>query len=184
MILPIYTYGQSVLRKETEVINQDYPGLKKLINDMFETMYNAEGVGLAAPQIGLSIRLLVIDADSVSQNYPECENFKRVLINPEITEFSREAISLEEGCLSFPGIHEKVSRATKIYVKYKDEDFNQREEEIEGFAARIVQHECEHLEGEVFIDNISPIRRQLNKSKLNNIIKGNVSCSYKIKPVR
>jgi peptide deformylase len=183
MILPVYTYGQPILRKETEEIRQDYPDLKKLINDMFETMYNAEGVGLAAPQIGHSIRLLVIDADPVSRSHPECEHFKRVMINPEITEFSREVISLEEGCLSFPGIHEKVSRSTGIHVKYKDEDFNEREEDVDGFAARIVQHECEHLEGEVFIDGISPIRRQLNKSKLNNIIKGKVSCSYKIKPV-
>lgn len=150
---------------------------------MFETMYNAEGVGLAAPQIGLSIRLLIVDADPLSESYPECEGFKRVMINPEITELSRETISLEEGCLSFPGIHEKVSRATKIRIKYRDGDFNEQEEEVEGFAARVVQHECEHLEGEVFIDDISPIRRQLNKSKLNNIIKGNVSCSYKIKPV-
>lgn len=184
MILPIYTYGQTVLRKETEMIRQDYPDLKKLIDDMFETMYHAEGVGLAAPQIGLSIRLLVIDADPVSQSYPECKDFKRVMINPEITECSQEVISMEEGCLSFPGIHEKVSRAAKIHVKYKDENFNEQEEEVEGFAARVVQHECQHLEGEVFIDDISPIRRQLNKSKLNNIIKGNISCSYKIKPVR
>jgi peptide deformylase len=106
------------------------------------------------------------------------------MINPEITEFSQETISLEEGCLSFPGIHEKVSRAAKICVKYRDGDFNEQEEEVEGFAARIVQHEREHLEGEVFIDDISPIRRQLNKSKLNNIIKGNISCSYKIKTAR
>ena len=158
--------------------------MKKLIDDMFDTMYNAEGVGLAAPQVGLSIRLLVIDADPVSDSYPECKNFKRVMINPEITKFSEETISLEEGCLSFPGIHDKVSRAAKISIKYADGDFNEHEEEVEGFAARIVQHECEHLKGEVFIDDISPIRRQLNKSKLNNIIKGNISCSYKVKPVK
>ncbi len=184
MILPIYTYGQAVLREDAQMIHQDYPDLKKLIDNMFETMYHAEGVGLAAPQIGLSIRLLVIDADPVSQSYPECKDFKRVMINPEITECSQEVISMEEGCLSFPGIHEKVSRAVKIHVKYKDENFNEQEEEVEGFTARVVQHECEHLKGNVFIDNISPIRRQLNKSKLKDIIKGNVSCSYKIKPVR
>ncbi|MDR0743123.1 MAG: peptide deformylase [Tannerella sp.] len=183
MILPIYTYGQAVLRKKAETVGKDYPGLKKLIDDMFETMYNAEGIGLAAPQIGLSIRLLVIDADLVSESHPECKDFKRVMINPEITEFSRETILLEEGCLSFPGIHEKVSRAVKIHVRYRDRDFNEQEEEVEGFSARVVQHECEHLEGEVFIDDISPIRRQLNKSKLNHIIKGTVACSYKIKPV-
>ena len=184
MILPIYTYGQPVLRKEAENIRKDYPGLGKLIDDMFETMYNAEGVGLAAPQVGSSIRLLVIDADPVSENYPECKNFKRVVINPEIITSGKETISLEEGCLSFPGIHEKISRAARIRVKYMDRDFNEQVEEIEGYAARIMQHECEHLEGGVFIDDISPIRRQLNKSKLNNIIKGNVSCSYKIKSVK
>jgi peptide deformylase len=182
MILPIYTYGQPILRKEAEIIDKDYPGLKKLINDMFETMYNAEGVGLAAPQIGLSIRLLVIDADPVSDSCPECKEFKRILINPEITEFSNETSSIEEGCLSFPGLQEKVSRSTKIRVRYKDADFNEQEETIEGFSARIVQHECEHLNGGMFIDDISPIRRQLNKSKLNNIVKGNISCNYKIKP--
>jgi peptide deformylase len=184
MILPIYIYGQPVLRKETETISEDYPDLKKLINDMFETMYNAEGIGLAAPQIGLSIRLLVIDANAVSDNHPECKGFKRVMINPEITEFSDDTISIEEGCLSFPSIHEKVSRAVGIRVRYRDENFNEQEERLDGFTARVVQHECEHLDGEVFIDSISPIRRQLNKSKLNNIIKGSVSCSYKIKPVR
>jgi peptide deformylase len=182
MILPIYTYGQPILRIKTETIGKDYPGLKKLIYDMFETMYNAEGIGLAAPQIGLAIRLLVIDADTISDSYPECIGFKRVLINPEITEFSSETVPIEEGCLSFPGIHEKVSRSAKIHVMYMDADFNEQNEVLEGFAARVVQHECEHLDGGLFIDDISPIRRQLNKSKLNNIVKGKVSCSYKIKP--
>ena len=184
MILPIYTYGQPVLREETAAIDQNYTNLKELISNMFDTMYNAEGVGLAAPQIGLAIKLLVIDADPIAQNYPECEDFKRVMINPEITEHSSETISLEEGCLSFPGIHEKVSRAAKIHIRYMDENFDEREEEVEGFAARVVQHEYEHLEGHVFIDNISPIRRQLNKGKLNNLIKGAASCDYKTKPAK
>lgn len=184
MILPIYTYGQPVLREETQTIDKNYSGIKELVSNMFDTMYNAEGVGLAAPQIGLSIRLLVIDADVVAQSYPECKDFKRVMINPEILERSDETISMEEGCLSFPGIHEKVTRATNIRVRYMDENFDEHEEAIEGFAARIVQHECEHLDGHVFIDNISPIRRQLNKGKLNNLIKGSISCDYKIKPVR
>lgn len=184
MILPIYTYGQPVLREETQTIDKDYPNIKELVGNMFDTMYNADGVGLAAPQIGQSIRLLVIDADAVSQSYPECKDFKRVMINPEIIEESNETISLEEGCLSFPGIHEKVSRAAQIRIRYKDENFDEHEEAVEGFAARIVQHECEHLDGHVFIDNISPIRRQLNKGKLSNLIKGSVSCDYKIKPVK
>ncbi|MDR2916654.1 MAG: peptide deformylase [Tannerella sp.] len=184
MILPIYTYGQSVLREEAKTIEKNYPGIKELVDNMFETMYNAEGVGLAAPQIGLSIRLLVIDADAVSQSYPECKDFKRVMINPEITEHSNETISMEEGCLSFPGIHEKVTRAAIIRIKYMDENFDEHEETVGGFAARVVQHECEHLDGHVFIDNISPIRRQLNKGKLNNLIKGSISCDYKIKTAK
>lgn len=184
MILPIYTYGQPVLRTETHAVDPAYPNIKELVANMFETMYQAEGIGLAAPQVGLSIRLLVIDADVVSESYPECNGFKRVMINPEITERSDETIAMEEGCLSFPGIHEKVARASRIHITYQDENFQAHEETVTGFAARIVQHECEHLEGHVFIDNISPIRRQLNKSKLNNLIKGTVSCSYKIKPFK
>ena len=182
MILPIYTYGQQVLREEAKDIDKDHPEIKKLVANMFDTMYNAEGVGLAAPQIGLSIRLLVIDGDVLSENYPECKGFKRAMINPEILEHSSETISMEEGCLSFPGIHEKVARAAKIRITYLDENFDEHEETVDGFAARIVQHECEHLDGRVFIDNISPIRRQLNKGKLNNLIKGSASCDYKIKP--
>ena len=184
MILPIYTYGQPVLREEAVTIDKNYPELEKLVSDMFETMYNAEGVGLAAPQIGLSIRLLVIDSDAISQSYPECKDFKRIMINPVITEHSSETTTQEEGCLSFPGIHEKVTRSEKISVRYMDESFNKHEEVVEGFAARIVQHEHEHLEGHVFIDNISPIRRQLNKGKFSNLIKGNTPCDYKIKPAK
>lgn len=183
MILPVYLYGQPVLRKEAEEVPEDYAGLKELIGNMFETMYHADGVGLAAPQVGLSLRLLVIDADVMGKDFPECEGFKRIMINPDIVESSEETIALEEGCLSLPGVHEKVERASKIRIKYKDADWVDHEEEIEGFAARVVQHECEHLDGHVFIDNISAIRRQLNKSKLNNIIKGTARCSYRAKAV-
>ncbi|MDR1779173.1 MAG: peptide deformylase [Tannerella sp.] len=184
MILPVYTYGQPVLREDTQEIGSDYPDIKQLIANMFETMYNAEGVGLAAPQVGLSIRLLVLDADATAKDNPECKGFKRVMINPEIVERSNATYALEEGCLSFPGIHEKVARPDKIRVRYLDENFKQCEETLVKFAARVVQHECEHLEGKVFIDNISPIRRQLNKGKLNSIIKGTASCSYRVKPVK
>lgn len=183
MILPIFLYGQPVLRAEMEDVSSDYPDLKRLIANMFDTMYNADGVGLAAPQVGLAIRLLVIDADVISEDCPECKGFKRTMINPEITERSEEEVTLEEGCLSFPGIHEKVTRARNIRVKYLDEDFVEHDEVIEGFAARVVQHECEHLDGHVFIDNISGIRRQLNKGKLNDIIKGTARCAYKAKAV-
>ena len=183
MILPIYVYGHPVLRKETVDVQSDYPDIKQLIANMFDTMYNADGIGLAAPQIGLAIRLLVIDATPMADNYPECKGFKRIMINPDIVERSEEEVVLEEGCLSIPGIHEKVSRAAKIRIKYFDADFAEHEEEVDGFTARIVQHEYEHLEGEVFIDRISAIRRQLNKGKLNNIIKGTTNCSYRIKAV-
>ena len=183
MILPVYLYGQPVLRKEAEEVPMDYPDLKQLVANMFETMYNADGVGLAAPQVGLSLRLLVIDADVMGDDFPECKGFKRAMINPVFLEKSEEEVSMEEGCLSLPGVHEKVARSVKVRVKYLDEDLKEHEETVEGFAARVVQHECEHLEGLVFIDNISGIRRQLNKSKLNSIIKGSARCSYKAKAV-
>lgn len=184
MILPIYTYGQPVLRGKTAPITKDYPDLEQLIVDMFDTMYNADGVGLAAPQIGRSIQLLVIDARPLGNDSIDCKDFKRVMINPEIVEESDETIALEEGCLSFPGIHEKVVRAARIRIVYMDGSFKTQEETVEGFAARIVQHECEHLAGQVFVDTISPIRKRLNKGKLNSIIKGIASCSYRIKPIK
>ena len=183
MILPVYLYGQPVLRKEAEDVPRDYPELKQLVANMFDTMYNADGVGLAAPQVGLSIRLLVIDADVMGDDFPECKGFKRAMINPYIVESSEEEISMEEGCLSLHGVHEKVSRASKIRVKYFDENWEVHDEVVDGFAARVVQHECEHLEGHVFIDNVSAIRRQLNKGKLNSIIKGTARCSYRAKAV-
>jgi peptide deformylase len=184
MILPIYTYGQPVLRNAAKQIDEQGPDLQQLIGDMFDTMHNAEGVGLAAPQVGHSIRLLVIDAHPVSKEFIECRSFKRVMINPEIVEKSDELIIQEEGCLSFPGLHENVSRAARIQVRYMDEHFTPRQETVSGFAARIVQHECEHLDGHMIIDNLSPIRKQLNKGKLNAIIKGATSCSYRIKAVK
>lgn len=183
MILPVYLYGQPVLRKEAGEVPMDYPDLKQLVANMFETMYNADGVGLAAPQVGLSLRLLVIDADVMGDDFPECKGFKRAMINPVFLKKSEEEVLMEEGCLSLPGVHEKVARSAKVRVKYLDEDLKEHEETVEGFAARVVQHECEHLEGHVFIDNISGIRRQLNKSKLNSIIKGTARCSYKAKAV-
>ncbi|MDR1203419.1 MAG: peptide deformylase [Tannerellaceae bacterium] len=183
MILPIYLYGQQVLRKEAEEVPKDYPQLKELVANMFETMYHADGVGLAAPQVGLSLRLFVVDGNVMADDFPECKGFKRAMINPSIIKCSEDEILLEEGCLSLPGIHEKVSRPAKIRIKYMDENLVEHEEDIEGFSARIVQHEYEHLEGHIFIDNISAIRKQLNKGKLNNIIKGTTNCSYKTKAV-
>lgn len=182
MILPIYTYGQPVLRKEAVDITPDYPNLKTLIADMFETMYRSDGVGLAAPQIGKAIRLAVITLDSLKDDFPEYAGFNKAYINPHILEVDNtKTESMEEGCLSLPGIHEPVRRPTRIRVKYLDEDFNEHDEWVEGFLARVMQHEFDHLDGHVFIDRISPLRKQMIRSKLNALLKGKVSCNYKIK---
>lgn len=183
MILPIYLYGQPVLRKVAEDITPDYPQLGELIENMFETMHQAEGIGLAAPQIGLAIRLVVIDLDVLADDYPEYKDFRKVYINAHILEASDETESMEEGCLSLPGVHEKVTRPTRIHVKYLDENFVEHDEWVEGFLARAMQHEFDHLEGKVFADRLSPLRRQMNKNKLSNLLKGKVSCAYKTKRV-
>lgn len=182
MILPIYLYGHPVLRKQCEDVERDYPDLKKLEEDMFETMYNSEGVGLAAPQIGKAIRLIVIDGDVLSENFPECKDLKLTLVNPELEVIEDEdPITREEGCLSLPGLSEKVKRYEHVKLDWFDTDFQPHSQEFRGFASRIIQHEFDHLEGEVYTDHIPPIRKQLIKSKLNNITKGKVDCNYKIK---
>jgi len=181
MILPIYTYGKPVLRKVAEPISTDYPNLKDLINNMFETMVHADGVGLAAPQIGLSIRVIVIDLAPLKEDNPELGDFRLTLINPEILEESEEEVAYDEGCLSIPGINETVVRPEYIKIHYYDADFNEHELELDGFKARVVQHEYDHLEGHLFTDLVKPLRRQLIKSKLTNISKGKTTCKYKIK---
>jgi len=181
MILPIYTYGNAVLRKQAEPITAEYAGLQTLIENMYETMYRAEGVGLAAPQVGLPIRLFVIDLIAFKEDNPELSTFKIVMINPQILELSEETETREEGCLSVPGIHENVVRSEKITIKYQDLDFKEYTEEFSGFKARVIQHEYDHLEGNLFTDKVTPIRRQLLKSKLTNIVKGKTNCDYKVK---
>jgi peptide deformylase len=181
MILPMYLYGQSVLRKVAEPIDKDYPELQTLIDNMFETMYKSEGVGLAAPQIGLGIRVVVIDASPMADEEPSLANSKMALINPHIESFEGENVSMEEGCLSLPGIHESVTRKNTIHITYMDENFVEHDEVISGYLARVIQHEYDHLEGHVFTDRISPIRRQLITNKLQNIAKGKVNCNYKTK---
>ena len=181
MILPMYLYGQSVLRKVAEPIEKDYPELQTLIDNMFETMYKSEGVGLAAPQIGLGIRVVVIDASPMADEEPSLANSKMALINPHIESFDGENVSMEEGCLSLPGIHESVTRKNTIHITYMDENFVEHDEVISGYLARVIQHEYDHLEGHVFTDRISPIRRQLITNKLQNIAKGKVNCNYKTK---
>ncbi len=182
MILPIYIYGQPVLRKAAEDIDSGYPELKTLIHNMWETLAESDGVGLAAPQIGLSIRLVVIDLNTISDDMQEYQGFKRVYINPHILELDdTETQTAEEGCLSLPGIHEKVTRPTRIRVAYLDEQFQPHDEWVEGFLARVMQHEFDHLEGRVFTDHVKGLRRQLISRKLNDLVKGNFSCAYKVK---
>lgn len=181
MILPIYTFGNSVLRKIAEPIDQDYPGLKDLIKNMYDTMVHAEGVGLAAPQVGIPIRLIVIDLAPLKEDNPELGDFKVTMINPELLEESENEVEYDEGCLSIPGINETVSRPEAIKISYLDENFNEHMEVYDGYKARVVQHEYDHLEGHLFTDRIKPLRRQLIKGKLTNIVKGKASCKYKIK---
>lgn len=181
MKLPVYLYGHPVLRNVSENVTEKTPELEKLIADMFETMYASEGVGLAAPQVGLNKRLVVIDADVVADSFPECKGWKKALLNPEITILDGELISRSEGCLSLPGLSEDVKRIEHIMLKYQDENLEQHEEEISGFLARIVQHECDHLEGKLYIDHISLLRKQMIKSKLNNIVTGKTRCGYPAK---
>ncbi len=181
MKLPVYCYGHPVLRTISEPLKPDFEGLKELVAQMFDAMYESEGVGLAAPQIGKNIRLVVIDADPVADSFPECAGRKFALINPEIEILEGETISRSEGCLSLPGVSEKVPRTEHIMLRWLDENLEPHQEEISGFLARIVQHECDHLEGRLFIDHISPIRKQLIKRKLTDIVAGKVRTDY---PVR
>ena len=185
MVLPIYIYGQPVLRKVAEDITPDYPELKPLIDDMWETLAQSEGIGLAAPQVGLPIRLVIIDLDAISDDLPQYKGFKQVYINAHIIERDDTATdSSEEGCLSLPAIHEKVVRPTRIHVQWTDEQFQPHDEWVEGYLARVMQHEFDHLDGHIFIDHISPLRRQLIKSKLKALTLGRYRCGYKTKPVR
>ncbi|MBQ9636417.1 MAG: peptide deformylase [Prevotella sp.] len=186
MILPIYIYGQPVLRKESVDITPDYPGLAELIPDMFETLTASDGVGLAAPQIGKNIRLAVIDLDVLSDDLPEYKDFRRVYINPHILELDEQSPTetMEEGCLSLPGIHENVTRPTRIRVQYMDEQFQQHDEWVEGYLARVMQHEFDHLDAKMFIDRISPLRKQLIKGKLKALLQGRYRCSYRTKAAK
>ena len=185
MVLPIYIYGQPVLRKVSQDIAPDYPNLKELIANMFETLTASDGVGLAAPQIGLDIRLVVIDLDVLSEDFPEYKDFRKAYINPHILEYDESNMSSsEEGCLSLPGIHESVKRPTRIHVKYMDEDFKEHDEWVDGYLARVMQHEFDHLDAKMFIDRLSPFRRQLIKSKLKAILLGCVICSDRTKEAR
>lgn len=182
MILPIYIYGQPVLRKVAEDIPSDYDGLTELIQDMFETLTESDGVGLAAPQIGRAIRLAVIDLDVLSEDLPEYKGFRKAYINPHIMEYDDSRTeTMEEGCLSLPAIHENVTRPTRIRVSYLDDQLVPHDEWVDGYLARVMQHEFDHLDGKMFIDRVSPLRRQLIKSKLRALLQGRYRCGYKTK---
>ncbi len=182
MTLPIYIYGQPVLRKVAQDIPNDYPNLKELIQDMFETNTASDGVGLAAPQIGKAIRVVIIDLDVLSDDLPEYKDFRHAYINAHILDYDdSETETMEEGCLSLPAIHERVTRAKRIHVQYLDEDLQPHDEWVDGYLARVMQHEFDHLEGKLFIDRISPLRRQLIKSKLRALTQGRFRCGYKTK---
>ncbi len=181
MIYPLHIYGSQILRNESEEITKDYPELEKLIENMWATLKNCEGVGLAAPQIGKNIRLFIVDCTPWAENNPELEGFEKVYINPEIFEVSEEMSGFEEGCLSLPGIHANVNRPAAIKMRWLDENFEEHEELIEGLPARVIQHEYDHIEGKVFTDHVSPLKRNMIKNKLVNLTKGKYSCSYRTK---
>ncbi|MCF8380035.1 MAG: peptide deformylase [Bacteroidales bacterium] len=182
MIYPVYMYGTSVLRKKAQEIDKNYKELGVFIEDMFETMKKAEGVGLAAPQVGKSIRLFVIDASDIDHDDEEyVEDFKKVFINPIIVEESGKEWVFNEGCLSIPDVREDVSRQEKVRIQYYDQEWNFYDEEYDGIKARIIQHEYDHLEGIMFVDKISPLRKKLLKARLTAISKGKVDIDYKIK---
>lgn len=190
MILPIVAYGDPVLKKEAEEIDKDYEGLSALIENMFETMYNAHGVGLAAPQIGKSIRLFIVDASPFAEQEegeaPDplaegAEGFRKVFINPIIEEETGKEWAFSEGCLSIPGIREDVYRKENVVISYYDEQFKLHEETYEGYLARVIQHEYDHVEGILFTDHLSPLKKKLLNKKLAKIAKGEMPVEYKMR---
>lgn len=182
MKLPIIAYGDPILRKKATAIEPaEYPHIKQLVEDMFETMYGARGVGLAAPQVGLSMRLFVVDATPFDDDEPELKDFKKVFINATMLDETGEDWAFNEGCLSIPDIREDVYRQPEITISYYDEDWKHHEDTFKGMAARIIQHEYDHIEGKLFTDKLSPLRKRLIEKKLNDISKGIVDVDYKMK---
>lgn len=183
MSLPVFLYGSPILRKVAKDIPEDYPELDEFIDALFETMYHSDGIGLAAPQVGKSIRIFVLDASPLEEDDPALKGFRKVFINPRITSYEGEVIAYNEGCLSIPEIREDVERESAIRIAYCDKDFNYREEYYEGIIARIIQHEYDHLEGRLFTDLISPLKKRLLKRKLTSISKGKVEVKYPVKHI-
>lgn len=185
MILPIIAYGDPVLRKEGEDINADYPGLEALIDSMFETMYNAHGVGLAAPQVGKSIRLFIVDTSGFVEEDEEdtegLKDFKKVFINAEIIEEDGDDFAFNEGCLSIPEVRGDVDRPERVVIRYMDREWNEHEETYTGLKARVIQHEYDHIDGILFTDYLSPLRKNMLKKKLKNISSGQIQVGYRMK---
>lgn len=180
MIYPITIYGNPVLRKVGEDIDRNYKNLAQVIENMFETMYQSEGVGLAAPQVNLSLKLFIIDASPMGEDDETLKDFKKIFINAKIIEESGKEWDFNEGCLSVPNIREDVKRKAKIRIEYYDEHFNFHDEYFEGIAARVIQHEYDHTQGILFPDRLSPLKKRLLKGKLNSISKNNVKVNYRI----
>lgn len=180
MILPIVAYGDPILKQVAEDIKLG-TDLQSLVADMFETMYEARGIGLAAPQIGKSLRLFVVDGSPLEEDEAELKTFKKVFVNPLIIEETGQFWSMEEGCLSIPGIRENVGRKENLRIRYYDLDWQEKEETYSGMAARIIQHEYDHIEGKLFIDYLSPLKKRLIKGKLANISKGITDADYKMR---
>lgn len=188
MILPVVAYGDPVLRKKTEYITPDYPQFKEVLNNMWETMYNASGVGLAAPQVGLPIRLFVIDttpfADDIeltAEESKQLHGFKKVFINAKIVEESGDEWAFNEGCLSIPNVREDVYRQEQVVISYQDENFNKHTDTFNGLIARVIQHEYDHIEGILFTDKISSLKKRLIKGRLTNISKGKTNVDYRMR---
>ena len=182
MIKPIYLYGAPVLRETAEPADlKDKEGLATLVQDLKDTLVKADGCGLAAPQIGVSLRVVIVDGDVVSDSYPYLKDFRRTLINPEIVEESEEQTTYSEGCLSIPGIYCDIQRPKKIKVRYHNENLEEVTEEFDNFASRMIQHEMSHLDGDLFTDHAAPIRKKMLSSKLQNISKGKVHPHYNSK---
>lgn len=182
-VLPIVTYNDPILKKKTEPVPENSEKLQSLIDDMFETMYEASGVGLAAPQIGKSIQVFVMDADAITEEMEDEQGVGPItLINPEIIKEDEEKVKLEEGCLSIPDVRDDVSRPKSITVRYKDRDFNEQTLDASGWVARVIQHEYDHLQGVLFLDYLSAFKRRLHKSTLKKIDKGKLETEYPLVP--
>lgn len=180
MIFPILAYGHPTLKKIAKKIDKTYPKLEELISDMYNTMYKSNGVGLAAPQINKSIRLFVVDATAYKEEFPETANLKKVFINAEILETEGEEWATKEGCLSVPKINEDVFRQQKVHITYYDEYFEFHDEWFEGWAARVIMHEYDHLEGILFVDRLSNMKKMMLRRKLQDISKGKLKLDYKM----